>query len=203
MGWLYMPRCSMAGHASPTAYLDDQFTYTRDQDDGSTRGLKVIASSCPGNRVYYAAAQVLANGIGGEIFAIVCLVRWNPNDKEGMIFGYKDLDETMGPNEASCPETSLKLLTPTQNEHALDWRKRCLANLQRRSRKLQDGDRIKLAAPMKFTDGHEGDEFIVEKRGRRVVLRDPTSRLGYRISGFMERAWTVLPQPKVHKTIFA
>ena len=39
------------------------------------------------------------------------------------------LDETMGPNEASCPETILKLLTPTQNEHALDWRKRCLANL--------------------------------------------------------------------------
>ena len=75
------------------------------------------------------------------------------------------LDETMGPNEASCPETILKLLTPTQNEHALDWRKRCLANLQRRSRKLQDGDRIKLAQPMKFTDGHEGDEFIVEKRG--------------------------------------
>jgi hypothetical protein len=193
----------MAGHASPTAYLDDQFTYTHDQEDGSTRGLKVITSSCPGNRVYYAAAQVLGNGIGGEIFAIVCLVRWNPNDKEGMIFGYKDMDETMGPNEASCPEAILKLLTPTQNEHALDWRKRCLANLQRRSRKLQDGDRIKLPAPMKFTDGHEGDEFIVEKRGRRVVLRDPTSRLGYRISGFMERAWTVVPQTKVHKTIFA
>lgn len=203
MGWLYMPRCSMAGHASPTAYLDDQFTYTLDQEDGSTRGLKVIASSCPGNRVYYAAAQVLENGIGGEIFAIVCLVRWNPNDKEGMIFGYKDMDETMEPNEASCPEAILKLLTPTQNEHALDWRKRCLANLQRRSRKLQDGDRIKLPAPMKFTDGHEGDEFIVEKRGRRVVLRDPTSRLGYRITGFMERAWTVVPQTKVHKTIFA
>ena len=175
MGWLYMPRCSMAGHASPTAYLDDQFTYTRDQEDGSTRGLKVIASSCPGNRVYYAAAQVLANGIGGEIFAIVCLVRWNPNDKEGMIFGYKDMDETMGPNEASCPEAILKLLTPTQNEHALDWRKRCLANLQRRSRKLQDGDRIKLPAPMKFTDGHESDEFIVEKRGRRVVPEKTTN----------------------------
>ena len=203
MGWLYMPRCSMAGHASPKAYLDDQFTYSRDQEDGSTRGLKVLASSCPGNRVYYAAAQALANGGGGEIFAIVCLVRWNPNDKEGMIFGYKDMDETMGPNEASCPEAILKLLTPTQNEHALDWRKRCLANLQRRLRKLQDGDRIKLPAPMKFTDGHEGDEFIVEKRGRRVVLRDPASRLGYRITGFMERAWTVVPQTKVHKTIFA
>ena len=90
MGWLYMPRCSMAGHASPTAYLDDQFTYIRDQEDGSTRGLKVIASSCPGNRVYYAAAQVLTNGIGGDIVAIVCLVRWNPKDKEGLIFGYKD-----------------------------------------------------------------------------------------------------------------
>lgn len=32
----------------------------------------------------------MTNGIGGDVFAIVCLVRWNPADKEGVIFGYKD-----------------------------------------------------------------------------------------------------------------
>ena len=90
MGWLYMPRHSLGGHMSAKSYLDAQFTYDRPQEEGGSRGLKVLASACPGNRVYYAAAQVMTNGVGGEIFAIVCLVRWNPRDKEGMIFGYKD-----------------------------------------------------------------------------------------------------------------
>src|SRR3546814_14323820 len=66
MGWLFMPRGSMGGHASAKAYLDDQFTYERVHDDGSSRGLKVLASTCPGNRVYYAATQVMTNGQGGE-----------------------------------------------------------------------------------------------------------------------------------------
>ena len=113
MGWLFMPRGSMGGHATAKAYLDNQFTYERVQDDGSSEGLKVLASSCPGNRVYYAATQVMTNGRGGEIFAIVCLVRWNPRAKDGYIFGYKDMDESMGPCETDCPASILDLLTPT------------------------------------------------------------------------------------------
>ncbi|MDX3911143.1 MAG: hypothetical protein QHC67_15185 [Sphingobium sp.] len=203
MGWLYMPRASLGGHSSAKSYLDAQFTYERPQADGSTRGLKVLASSCPGNRVYYAAAQVLTDGIAGEVFAIVCLVRWNPRDKEGYIFGYKDMDETMGPCEDQCPRHILDLLTPTDKAYALDWRRRCRANLERRDRKLADGDRIRLAEPMKFTDGHVGQEFLVEKRGRRMILRDPETRGCYRISRFKERAWSVVPTTKVHRTVFA
>ncbi|MBB3350084.1 hypothetical protein FHY02_004581, partial [Sphingomonas sp. BK069] len=30
MGWLSMPLSSMGGHATPKAYLDDQFTYSRE-----------------------------------------------------------------------------------------------------------------------------------------------------------------------------
>lgn len=90
MGWLYMPRQSLGGNASAKSYLDAQFTYERPQEEGGSRGLKVLASACPGNRVYYAATQLMTNGVGSEVFAIVCLVRWNPRDKEGMIFGYKD-----------------------------------------------------------------------------------------------------------------
>ena len=116
MGWLFMPRGSMGGHATAKAYLDNQFTYERVQDDGSSEGLKVLASSCPGNRVYYAATQVMTNGRGGEIFAIVCLVRWNPRAKDGYIFGYKDMDESMGPCETDCPASILDLLTPTDKE---------------------------------------------------------------------------------------
>ena len=55
-----------------------------------TKGLRILASSCPKNRTYYAAAQVMTNGIGGEILAIVCKVLWSPNSKTGENFGYKD-----------------------------------------------------------------------------------------------------------------
>src|SRR3546814_12180765 len=64
MGWLFMPRGSMGGHASAQAYLDDQFTYERVQDDGSSRGLQVLASTCPGKRVYYAAHRSAERRVG-------------------------------------------------------------------------------------------------------------------------------------------
>jgi hypothetical protein len=202
MGWLYMPRHSMGGHTTAKTYLDAQLTYEHSHDDGTTSGMKVLASSCPGNRVYYAAAQVQTNGVSGDVVAIVCLVRWNPRDKEGFVFGYKDMDETMGPCEDGCPEHILNLLTSTDHEYALDWRRRCLANLKRRSRKLNDGDRIRLHEPLKFTDGHLGEEFIVVKRGRRTLFRDPQSHACYRISRFKERAWSVVPTTKVPTTLF-
>ncbi|OYY05518.1 MAG: chloride channel protein [Acidocella sp. 35-58-6] len=77
------------------------------------------------------------------------------------------------------------------------------AKLVRRARKIEDGDRIKLASALTFSDGHVGNEFIVVKRGRRLSFRDPDTRQGYAISRFMERDWTVVPVTKVHKTIFA
>lgn len=202
MGWLFMPRGSMGGHATAKAYLDNQFSYERSQDDGSSRGLKVLASRCPGNRVYYAATQVMTNGQGGEIFAIVCLVRWNPRAKDGYIFSYKDMEESMGPCEADCPASILDLLTPTDKEYALDWRARCRANLECRARKLVDGDRIRLPEPIKFSDGNVLQEFIVAKRGRRVILRDPQRGGHYRISRLMDRPWTIVPTTKVLRTLF-
>lgn len=202
MGWLFMPRGSMGGHATAKSYLDNQFTYERAQDDGSSRGLKMLASSCPGNRVYYAAAQVMTNGKGGEIFAIVCLVRWNPRARDGYIFGYKDMDESMGPCEADCPAHILDLLTPTDKDYAREWRARCRVNLARRARRLVDGDRIRLPEPMTFSDGSVLQEFVVAKSGRRVLLRDPLRGGQYRISRLMERPWTIVPTIKVHKTLF-
>ena len=202
MGWLTMPFTSMGGHASAKAYLDDQFTYSRDVE-GGTAGLRVLASACLLNRTYYAAAQVMANGAGGEIFAIVCKVLWNPNSKTAEQFGYKDMTETMGPCEDHCPQTILTLLSPTDNEHARDWRRRCAENLARRARKIADGDRIRLAAPLSFTDGHVGQEFIVEKRGRRLSFRAPDAHGRYRITRVMELDWQIVPATKVHKTIFA
>jgi len=92
MGWLFMNRYHMGGHDTPKAYLYAEFTYSREQDDGGARGLKVLGSACAGNHVYFAAAQVIDDGKLGNVFAIVCLLRWNPRSTTGDHFGYKDMD---------------------------------------------------------------------------------------------------------------
>src|SRR3546814_6241126 len=83
MGWLFMPFTSMGGHKTAKSYLDAQLTYEKTLEDGTKRGLRVLASSCPGNRTYYAAAQEIMDGIPGIVFAVVCLVRWNPRSRDG------------------------------------------------------------------------------------------------------------------------
>lgn len=203
MGWLYMHRMGMDGYATPKAYLDAQFTYDRKYEDGSTYAMRVLDSACVGNRVWYAATRVERSGQEPYVIALVCLVRWNPRDKEGLIFGYKDMEESMGPCEAECPERILSKLTPTTNEHALEWRERCRARLRLRSRKIEDGMRIKLATPLTFTDGHIGSEFIVVKKGSALSFRPVDGHDRYGIRNFRSLAYEVVPQLKVHRTVFA
>jgi hypothetical protein len=203
MGWLYMSYGHMGGHRSAKAYLDAQFTYDNERPDGTRHGLTVLASSCLRNRVYYAAAKPHGREAGDAVFAIVCLVRWNPRDSEGYIFGFKDMTEHTGPCEAECLARILDLLGPTDDENALAWRARCREALARRGRALTDGMRVRLVGPLTFTDGHVGHEFIVEKRGRGLAFRDPASRRLYRISRFRDRDWSIVPQTQVHRTTFA
>jgi hypothetical protein len=204
MGWLFMSRHAMGGHETPKAYLDAQFTYARDRLDGGSDGLRILDSALVvGLTTYYAAAQVTRDGKGGEVFAVVCLIRWNPRNRNGEHFGYKDIDETMGPSEDDCPERILRLLTSSDNEYALQWRRRCLANLRLRARKLTEGMRIRLAAPLSFTDGHEGTDFTAVKHRRGIAFRPVDGSGLYHIRGVRTLAWEVLPRTRVHKTLFA
>lgn len=203
MGWLSMQRGHMGGHATPKAYLDAQFTYDRKYDDGSTYAMRVLESACVGNRVWYAATRVERSGQEPYVIALVCLVRWTPNAKDGFLFAYKDMEESMGPCEAECPERILRRLTPTTNRHALDWRERCRARLRLRSRKIEDGMRIRLAAPLTFTDGFVGSDFIVVKEGASLSFRPVEGHGRYGIRNFRTLAYEVVPQLKVHRTVFA
>lgn len=199
MGWLFMPRAGMGGHATAKAYLDAQLTYPP-RGEGSS-GLRVLASSCLRNKVYYAAVQPYG-GDKTAVFAVICLVRWNPRDRQGMVFGYKDMDENSGPNKAECPERILALLDPATQEYAIDWRRRCVVSLRLRRRTIADGAKIQLADEMTFTDGHRGRDFIVVKRGRKTCFRNPETGRLYRLSRFMDRAWTVIVEPTIHRTVF-
>lgn len=202
MGWTSMTSAGMGGHATPKAYLDDQFTYSRTVDGGGTRGMRVIDSACVGNRVWYAAAEIVEDGEPQYVIALVCLVRWNPKARDRYVFAYKEMEESMGPCEAGCPARILRLLSPTANEHALDWRRRCLVRLRLHARKIEDGMRLRFPRPMAFGDGHSGTDFIVVKKGESVTFRSDVGRSRYRITGFRDLAWMVVPETKVHRTVF-
>ena len=192
MGWLFMH--SMGAHKTPRDYLDAQFATNVPE---LTR--TVLHSAVVRMRTYYAALEIRRLGQPREVVAIVCLVKYNPRDREGYIFGYKDMDETMGPCEAECPTAILDLLTPTNSEYAQEWRERCRTfhNKRKAHRPLRHGDQILFAEPIPFTDGtsHRRFEVVIRPhRPRAVVLRAPNGG-HYRISRLKDRDFQIEAAP--------
>lgn len=188
MGWLYMP--SLGRFDTPKAYLEDQFTY-----ETETGISTVIGSATVAMRTCYAACRQLDKSTGRiETFAIVCLIRYNRRDKKGMIFGYKDMTEHMGPCETQCPASILDLLGPTDSEYALAWRQRCREHHLKRARPVpKHGDMIVFADAISFTDGHAGNRFRFTKRKRQTVFTRPDGTGAYRIANWKTASWTIVP----------
>lgn len=58
-----------------------------------------------------------------NIYGIVILTSINMHDYFN--FAYKSMDESMFPGYTDCPASILKLLSPTDNEYANEWRAAC------------------------------------------------------------------------------
>ena len=174
--WYRLYMRSLEGHATPKAYLDAQFTY--DRDTGRSR---VLASSVVGRRTYYAAVEWISAGTEArEVWGLVCLVRHNPRDREGLVFGYKDMSESMGPCESDCPARILDLLrkhdvqatffipgAPSASDMPFrEWKARNSASTQ-----LADASRRNL----RNNKGSPRRAFVVESGGPRQ--RHPGARL--------------------------
>jgi hypothetical protein len=110
-------------------FNDDMVTWG---DDHKVIGkFEVLKSSMVGS-TYYAAVKrtKFATETAPElsnVFAVICLTSTNMKDYYN--FAYKDMDENVGPYQCDCPKGILDLLTPTENEYALGWRKQCYENL--------------------------------------------------------------------------
>jgi Domain of unknown function (DUF6927) len=180
MGWLYMQ--SLGGFKSPKDYLDNQFT---------SMSNRVLKSALVGMRTYYAAVEHTDQVTGEKsVWAAVCLVRYNPRDKDGYVFGYKDMAETMGPVETACPKAILDLLTPTDSEYANDWRAACRLRAGKRMPKI--GDTIALAEPLRFSDGSEHKTFKMIKWWKnRTAFETPQGGI-YRISNLRDRNFEIM-----------
>lgn len=103
--------------------------------------LKVLYSACQGSVVY---CSVFDNK-KQETFAVVALTSWRYNNGVSE-FGIKTIDETMGPYYFDAPLKLIHMLSPTNNEFANIWRKKCI-NYQKTknlSVTLPSGTKIKL-----------------------------------------------------------
>lgn len=160
MGWMYMHRDK---GVTDKEFFSKEFNYSENGNEG-----RVIETSRKGSIVYIAYQTRRDDSDTYRVSAIVCLTSWN--HKEKFNFGYKDIDESMGPVECNCPEKILDLLTPTEQEYAVKWRNKCRDNIKRHKNlpKLSEGMIVDFEEPFSW-GGNIGEwkTFLVEKYGKR------------------------------------
>ena len=145
--------------------------------DDNPNTYRVLDSALVNMGTFYAAVEQVNKETGKRIvWAAVILVRHYPKDPR-YNFGWKDMDESCGPYETKCPERILKLLTPTDNEYALGWRKSCWANIEKRKarKNLPPGTVLKYGRNLLTVEGptlfHKGRMTVVDERGYRWAMK--------------------------------
>lgn len=126
---------------------------------------KVVASSAKLNAVYMAYKTR-----AGHTIALVCAIRYAPKDPQGYNFGYKDMEESMGPYYYDCPAKILNMLSPVDiayagspqsAQSAARWRQACWDRLGHKAPKMAIGRMVRFANPIRFTTGETFTEMRV------------------------------------------
>lgn len=170
MGWLFQH--DKLSHQTPAEYFMQHFTH-----DSEAASATVIATATTPGVVYAAIRNV--NKQTGVSYVFCAVVLFKNSDKDG--FGYKDMDEGMGPCEADCPDRIMRLLSPVENipnpGYAADWRSRVATRKANRAKtrslltRLRVGDKVKLAHPAHFPkSGILTDEFQLIRFDRRAPI---------------------------------
>jgi len=138
MGWL--TGIPLGPNMSVREELDKLIAVERD-------GMKqrVLKSALVAMREYYAAVELIDADGSRRVFACMFLVHIGTGRERGT-YGYKDMDESMGPCYDRCPAKILDLLTEPANETAAAWRAACRDSLasHARIRQLAPGQWIRL-----------------------------------------------------------
>lgn len=178
MGWTYYHK----DHGRTAAdEVRDHLTW--ESDISSYRALDVAVVKL---RTAYAAVEQITKATGErKVWAAVFLLGYAPNDEYN--FGYKDMDESMGPCECDCPERILNLLTdPPLNEWAAQWRERCRANLAKRQATrglVKTGHTYELARSLSMRDGATlSIVTVVKRRGSAWICTSKDSWGLYRLT---------------------
>jgi len=109
---------------------------------------------------FYAAVKIKDGAEAGNVFAYVALTKGS----SGSSFGWKSMEEEMGPYSYDCPARILDLLSPTDNENALVWRNKCRERAATQDA-LRPGVRVTFPADYLCPEGPRR-EFVYEGNGR-------------------------------------
>ncbi|BCV23258.1 hypothetical protein [Gelria sp. Kuro-4] len=162
MGWDYL---HLEKGRSIKDFLREEFTHS-----GENYSYKVLDCAIVNLREAYLAVEHVDETGNREVYAVVCLLNYTDDYYN---FGFKSIDETMGPYQYNCPKRILELLTPTENKYAQEWRAKCWERLKEKAArpKLQKGMVICFTKPIRFTNGRVESVFRVEDV-RRLLLSD-------------------------------
>jgi hypothetical protein len=176
MGWLFQ----RDPVDDPVAYLMAKYNY-----DCGTHTLQALDGARSGRAVYLAVRSTIQETGHSYVFAAVILI--SNTKKDG--FGYKDQDESMGPNECACPPRIMRLLSPVADlphaGYAPEWRARVAAwhDEQRACRQcrrsLRVGSIVTLPDEVRFSGGITARSFRVARFRRHTPIFEPLDRPGF------------------------
>ena len=125
-----------------------------DAEGKITSSGKVLKSAMVGS-VYYAAVENKDGKVWAAVFLTCGRTKW-----DGTAWGYKEMDETMGPCECKCPASILALLTPTDSQWANEWREKCRQNIAAAADRRKNGP-APLYAPSGVTITAERQSWLI------------------------------------------
>jgi hypothetical protein len=176
MGWLY----KHDPIDDPVAYLTDQYNH-----DGEHRTYRVLAAARVANTVYMAVKST--EKTTGKWFVLAAVILISNTQKHG--FGYKDMDECMGPYECDCPDRIMRLLSPIEDipspSYAAEWRARVAARktadaeLRTKRKQLRPGSIVTLEREVSFRDGTKAIAFRMRFLRRKTPVFEPVDRPGF------------------------
>jgi len=179
MGWIYL-------HKEKGKKLFEFFSEEFNSKD-EYREVRVLDCASGSPREAYLAVEVKTPDTR-KVIGVVCLLDYRP--LEELNFGYKDMSEDMGPGYYNCPERILKLLTPTDNPTALEWREECWKRVKKVV--LKDGMKIKFKEPLHYKSGGKEDTFTLISK-QKNLFRDRWGMLIKIPRWFLQhREWEVI-----------
>lgn len=171
MRWLFQDH--PLRHERPAEYFMRKLTH----ESEGTMAAALVAATVRGT--VYAAVRSL-NKQTGASYVFCAVILFKNSKRDG--FGYKMMDEGMGPCEVACPNRIMRLLSPIADipdpSCAADWRAR-VAAAKADAAKLRStlagqrvGDEVKLASPAHFSkSGISADLFtFVRFHGRTPIF---------------------------------
>jgi hypothetical protein len=137
MGWLYQDNPV----DDPVAELTAHYTY-----DGDTRTWVALAAARVANTVYIAVQST--DKATGQTYVFAAVILFSNSTKNG--FGYKHMDETVGPSQCDCPDRIMRLLTPITDlpnpGYAANWRARVEARKNEKRQQRERRQSLRLGA---------------------------------------------------------